>query len=148
MIEILKKYPIVEAACSKVGISRSTHYEWINRDERYSEKVNQALSLSVDIVSDIAENNIISAVKRGDHKASTFWLRHHKPEYKPPARTYMRVNDDEFGIDLVAEARARTGAVPTEPRNTSRIRSAKGPRLSGIARKLAAKYADGDDDED
>mgnify|MGYP000954110381 FL=1 len=81
MIEYLQKYPIVEAACSKVGISRSTHYEWLRTDLEYQGKVETAIETSVGTVNDVAESNIINKVKGGDFKATTYWLEHRHPAY-------------------------------------------------------------------
>ncbi len=82
MLEMLRKYPIVEAACAKVGISRSTHYEWIKKDAQYSSDVEQATRASIDTVTDIAESNIIEGIKKGDYKSSAFWLTHRHMNYK------------------------------------------------------------------
>lgn len=82
MLEMLRKYPIIEAACSKAGISRSTHYEWMKKDARYSADVEQATRASIDTVTDIAESNIIEGIKKGDYKCSAFWLIHRHMAYK------------------------------------------------------------------
>lgn len=81
MIEHLQKYPIIEAACSKVGISRSTHYEWYRNDFGYRVKIEAAIEMSVGTVCDVAESNIVSKVKGGDFKAAAYWLEHHHPAY-------------------------------------------------------------------
>lgn len=81
VIEHLQKYPIIEAACSKVGISRSTHYEWINSDLVYRGKVEAAIETSIGTVNDVAESNIINRVKDGDLKAAQYWLEHHHQAY-------------------------------------------------------------------
>ena len=81
MIECLQKYPIIEAACSKVGISRSTHYEWMRNDLKYRGMVDTAIEESVGTVNDVAEANMISKVKGGDWKATTFWLEHRHAAY-------------------------------------------------------------------
>lgn len=82
IIEYLTKCPIVEAACKKVGISRSTHYEWCKRDLAYRVKVEEALGQGVDIVNDVAESNLIANVKNGDLGVTKYWLEHHHPAYR------------------------------------------------------------------
>lgn len=82
MISFLEKYPIVEAACNKIGISRSTHYEWMRRDAKYRSSIEEAMELSISTVNDIAESNIINGVKRGDFKETRFWLAHRHAAYK------------------------------------------------------------------
>lgn len=81
MIEYLEKYPVVEAACSKVGISRSTHYKWYNEDFEYRAQLEMALQTSIGTVNDVAESNIINKVKGGDMKATQYWLEHHHHAY-------------------------------------------------------------------
>lgn len=92
MIELLLKYPIVEAACNKAGISRSTHYEWLQKDPDYRNKVEMALEASIATVNDVAESNIISKVKGGDFKATAYWLEHRHPAYaKNPQPKILRL---------------------------------------------------------
>lgn len=107
------------------------------------------MALSVDTVNDIAENNIITGVKRGDHKASTFWLKYHKAEYKQQTRTIVRADESEFGIDLLAEAKARMSAIsPERPANrVYRDRDTNKPRLTGEAGKRVKKYLEEDDED-
>lgn len=85
MISFLEKYPIVEAACNKIGISRSTHYEWMRRDAKYRSSIEEAMELSISTVNDIAESNIINGVKRGDFKETRFWLAHRHSAYRNKA---------------------------------------------------------------
>jgi hypothetical protein len=87
IVELLRKYPIVEAACAKADVSRTTHYEWMRNDARYRSSVEEAIKMSSDTVTDIAESNIIGGVKKGEFKASSFWLIHRDPRYKPRDRS-------------------------------------------------------------
>ncbi len=82
MIAFLEKYPIVEAACNKIGISRSTHYQWMKKDFAYKAKIDVAMEMSISTVNDIAESNIINGVKKGDFKETRLWLAHRHPIYK------------------------------------------------------------------
>lgn len=92
MIELLSKYPIVEAACNKAGISLSTHYEWLQHDTDYRNKVEIAIDTSIGTVNDVAESNIISKVKGGDLYATKYWLEHHHSSYtKNPQPKILRL---------------------------------------------------------
>lgn len=81
MIEFLKDNPIIQIACQKMKISRSTHYEWCKKDLVYRAKVAEALLQGVNIVNDVAEHTLISAIKNGDTRISRYWLEHHHPAY-------------------------------------------------------------------
>lgn len=154
MIELLSKYPIVEAACSKVKISRSTHYKWMSEDDRYRARVNEAMAISIDTVNDLAENNIITGVKRGEHKSSTFWLKNRHPAYKAkPAIT--RVEEREPEVDLLEEGLMRLpNYVPSskyvsaaERSERKRKRHPHEDELDAATRKLLKKYEAPDDDD-
>ena len=63
LIEQLKKIPIVQVACEKVGVGRATFYRWRKDDEDFSEKINQAISEGNALVNDMAESQLMSAIK-------------------------------------------------------------------------------------
>lgn len=147
MIELLSKYPIVEAACSKVKISRSTHYKWMSEDDKYRERVDEALAISIETVNDLAENNIIAGIKRGDHKSSTYWLNHNKERYKPPSRM-REASSDEPEIDFLDEAMKRLpGYVPPPANIPAGKKKGRYGMLNAKTLKLLEKY-DLDDDLD
>ncbi len=104
MISLLEKYPIVEAACNKIGISRSTHYQWIKIDFDYRVKIEAAMALSISTVNDIAESNIINGVKRGDFKETRFWLAHRHSAYKAKAEIIRIPEGYSKDVELSPEA--------------------------------------------
>ena len=72
MIEALEKsLGIVTTACKTVGIARSTHYEWIEKDEAYKKEVE---SIS-DMVIDFAESKLHKLIDGGDTSATIFYLK-------------------------------------------------------------------------
>lgn len=72
MIEILKKsMGNVTIACSKVGISRITHYEWFNKDIEYKKQVEEIYEL----VLDFAESALHRGIKDGNMSAVFFFLK-------------------------------------------------------------------------
>ncbi|RJQ33044.1 hypothetical protein C4572_00105 [Candidatus Parcubacteria bacterium] len=81
ILEQLKKTPIVEAACQLVGISRMTFYRWKQNPE-FAEKVDKAILEGRMLVNDLAESQLISAIKEQNLSAITYWLKHHHPSYK------------------------------------------------------------------
>jgi hypothetical protein len=72
MIKALEKsLGVVTSACRSVGISRTTHYEWLQSDEEYSKAV-QSLS---DLALDFAESKLHSLIQEGDTTATIFYLK-------------------------------------------------------------------------
>jgi len=82
LIEQLKKTPIVQIACEKVGVGRATFYRWRKDDKGFAEAIEQALSDGAYLVSDMAESKLISAIKKENLAAIIFWLKSHHPKYR------------------------------------------------------------------
>ena len=60
LLETLSKYPIIQVACEKSGISRATYYRWCDEDDVFFEKAQTQLQKGKDLVNDMAESNIIT----------------------------------------------------------------------------------------
>jgi hypothetical protein len=72
MIKALEKsLGVVTSACRSVGISRTTHYEWLQTDTEYNKAV-QSLS---DLALDFAESKLHSLIEEGDTTATIFYLK-------------------------------------------------------------------------
>lgn len=81
LIEQLRKTPIVQIACEKLGIGRATYYRWRKDDNEFSEKSDEALLAGSLLVNDMAESQLMSAIKDKNLTAIIFWLKHHHPSY-------------------------------------------------------------------
>lgn len=82
IIEQLRKTPIIETVCQKIGISRMTFYRWKQEDTQFAKRVDEALLDGRLLVNDLAESQLINAVKDRNFSAIAYWLRHHHPSYK------------------------------------------------------------------
>ena len=82
MLEQLKKTPIVQIACEKVGLSRVSFYNWKKRDKEFGKQVQEALLDGRSLVNDLAESQLINAVKDRNIPAIVAWLKHNHPNYK------------------------------------------------------------------
>ncbi|MFA6270220.1 MAG: hypothetical protein WC657_03370 [Candidatus Paceibacterota bacterium] len=82
LLEQLKKTPIVETACQKLGIGRSTYYFWRKEDKEFVDKADEALRDGSLLVNDLAESQLISAIKEGNMSGIMFWLRNNHATYK------------------------------------------------------------------
>lgn len=86
-IEHLRKTPIVHLVCERTGISRATFYRW-KEDPAFAALVDEAMKEGLASVSDMAESQLMAAIKDRNMAAITFWLKHHHPTYK----TKLEVN--------------------------------------------------------
>jgi len=79
LIEQLRKTPIVQIACEKTGVSRAAYYRWRKENAAFATYADEALIEGTLLMNDMAESQLLSAVRDGDMKAITFWLRsrHH-----------------------------------------------------------------------
>lgn len=81
MIDQLKKTPIVQVACEKVQIGRSSFYRWKKADKEFKKAVDEALSEGTDYISDMAESRLIEAIRDKNLRAVFFWLKSHSNRY-------------------------------------------------------------------
>ena len=77
LIEQLKKTPIVQVACEKVGVGRATYYRWRKEDEEFAKLADEAISEGNFLVNDMAESQLMSAIRDKNLTAIIFWLKHH-----------------------------------------------------------------------
>ena len=78
----LKKIPIIQVACEKVGISRNSIYRWKREDENFAKDLEEALSIGEDFVNDMSESQLLQLIKEKNFSAVRFWLNKRHPAYK------------------------------------------------------------------
>ena len=59
-----------------------TFYRWKNEDEEFAKNVDEAILDGHLLVNDLAESQLIGAVKDRNFQAIAYWLKHHHPNYK------------------------------------------------------------------
>ena len=62
---------IICVACESTGISRSTYYNWYNRDESFRRKVEEVMEAQIDYV----ESKLMNLINAGDTTATIFYLK-------------------------------------------------------------------------
>lgn len=82
ILEQLKKTPIVQLVCEKTGVSRATFYRWRQEDSQFGFEADKALLTGKLLINDMAESQLISAIKEKNLTAIIFWLKHHHKEYR------------------------------------------------------------------
>lgn len=94
LIQQLKKTPIIQVSCEKVGIGRATFYRWKQDDLDFATQAEEALLEGSLLVNDVAESQLISAIKDKNLTAIIFWLRHHHPNYATKVEVTARLKAD------------------------------------------------------
>lgn len=82
LLEQLKKTPIVQIACEKIGIARATLYRWKNDDPEFADKIDKAIQDGCLMVNDLAESQLVGAIKDRNMQAIMYWLKHHHKDYR------------------------------------------------------------------
>ena len=86
MLEALEKsLGIITTACKAVGISRGSHYQYMENDAEYAAKVNELTEVQLDFV----ESKLIERINKGDTVAIIFYLNN-----KGKSRGYNRHNEE------------------------------------------------------
>jgi len=83
LIEQIRKTPIIQVSCEKMGISRATFYRWKKVDSKFNDEVEIALQEGASLINDMAESQLISAIRDGNLTGIIFWLKNHHKNYSP-----------------------------------------------------------------
>jgi len=95
-IEQLKKTPIIQIVCERLDIGRTTYYRWKRQDKKFSDECDRAIFEGNHLVSDIAESQLISAIRDKNLGAIIFWLKTHNPTYSPKLEVTSKTYDSKL----------------------------------------------------
>lgn len=96
LCEQLKKTPIVQLACEKTGLGRATYYRWRKDDKDFAKDADEALHEGVKLMNDMAESQLLSAIKDKNLTAIIFWLKHRHKSYTQKFEVTTRIEDREL----------------------------------------------------
>jgi len=122
LLEILKKTPIVQIACEKAGIGRASYYRWRKEDAEFAQQSDQALLDGSLLVNDMAESQLMSAIKDKNMTAIIFWLKHHHPAYATRVEVTTTNNNKEINLtdeqkELLNKAIEMAALIPPKENN-------------------------------
>lgn len=95
LLEQFRKTPIVQIACEKLGVGRATYYRWRKENQEFAQKADIALEDGNKLINDMAEAQIISAIRDKNMTAILFWLKSHHPSYATRVEVTAGVKKDE-----------------------------------------------------
>jgi len=81
LIDQLKKLPIIQIACEKTGVGRTTYYRWKKEDPDFAFDSEDAIQTGRNLINDMAESQLLSEIKEKNMTAIIFWLKHNHPIY-------------------------------------------------------------------
>lgn len=118
MITKLEKMPIVEIACKQIGLSRATYYRWLKDDEEFAVSCDEAIEQSSAMINDMAESQLIQAIKDKNMSAITFWLKHHHRTYRAKLEVETNVHEQQIltpeQTELITQALRLAGMTISE----------------------------------
>lgn len=98
LVEQLRKTPIVQIACDKVGIGRATYYRWLEDDEMFAGHATKAMLEGNGLISDAAESQMVNLIRSGNLGAIMFWLKHRHPAYRNKLEIDARVAHEDGSL--------------------------------------------------
>ncbi len=111
LLENLKQVPIVSVACQKLGIGRSSFYRWKSEDKLFSKEADKALTEGRRLINDLAESQLINAIKEQNMTGIIYWLRNNHPGYADRIELTHKTEKEELSPEqkeLVKNAIALT----------------------------------------
>lgn len=82
LIDQLKKLPVVQLACEKVSVGRSTYYRFLEDDEEFRKLAEEAIAEGKKVMNDFAETQLISLIRDQSFAAIQLWLKTHHNDYR------------------------------------------------------------------
>lgn len=136
LLEQLKKVPIVSIACEKSGIGRATYYRWKKDDPEFSKAADEALAEGTHLVNDMAESQLLAAIRDNNLGAVMYWLKHRNPNYNNKLEVTARLKqvDDEITPEqeaAITEALRLASFTEEESSSTSPSLHAETPEENG-----------------
>ncbi len=90
-LQALREMPIVEYACKKAGIGRTSYYRWRREDAAFAQSNNEALRHGIEFINDMSEMQMIQLIKEKKMPAIALWLRNNSSRYGAPRATQIPV---------------------------------------------------------
>ena len=107
LLEKLKETPIVEIVCKKTGISRATYYRWRKENPEFADRTDEALKEGTYLINDLAEFQLLSAIKEKNMASIIFWLKHHHVAYSTKVEITAKIKKSDEQLTPEQEAIVR-----------------------------------------
>jgi len=81
LLNELENNPLIERACKKADIVRSTFYRWCEADLNFKNAAKEAQSKGRAKMNDFVESKLLESINSGSVQAMRFWLIHNTNTY-------------------------------------------------------------------
>ena len=81
LVEQFKKMPIVQIACNRAGVPRSTYYRWLEDDSMFRDAAVAAIADGEAFISDKSEAQLLALIGDKHFGAIKHYLEHHSDSY-------------------------------------------------------------------
>ena len=118
LCEQLKKAPIIQLACEKVGLGRATYYRWRKEDKEFAKVADKAIHEGVLFMNDMAESQLLSAIKNQNMTAIIFWLKNRHKSYTQRIEVTTKIDSEELTEEekkLLKQALQMGALIPNNP---------------------------------
>lgn len=95
ILEHLAKCCIVQLACERAGIGRSTYYKWLSEDKEFKELADKAINAGRAYLNDIAFSGLLKKLQEGNMTGLIFWLKNNHPWFAEKIRHEHRLIDGD-----------------------------------------------------
>jgi len=114
LLDHLRQMPIIELACKKTGIGRSTFYRHKKEDKEFAKAVEEAIETGESFITDLSETQLINLIRDGNFQSIQLWLKHHHKKYAEKLDITANVNIKEEPLtpeqkELVKKALIQAG---------------------------------------
>ena len=128
VLEILRRTPIVQTACQKVGISRATFYRWKQESKVFAKQADDALAEGYDLINDLAESQLLTAIKNQNLTSIMFWLKNHHKTYADKLQVMAQVEHKDSPLTsaqraLIKKALSLAGVYKSKPIGGKNVKS-------------------------
>lgn len=93
LVKELEKNYLLQRACNKSGLTRSTVYRWMRADESFANKIRVAQTIGRRYMSDFVESKLLKNIENGDQRAIEFWLKNNNEHYHSTEKATQRKID-------------------------------------------------------
>lgn len=92
VLEQLGKLPIIQIAVQKAGVGRATYYRWRIEDKKFAKEADEAITEGVQMINDLSESQLITAIRNNNFPAVRFWLMNRHKAYTNKVEVLERGN--------------------------------------------------------
>lgn len=82
LVKELEKNYLLQRACNKLGLTRSTVYRWMQEDEEFATAIRHAQAIGRRYMSDFVESKLLKNIEAQEQRAIEFWLRNNNEHYR------------------------------------------------------------------